>query len=120
MITPRWISGRKDGFSLVESGIALLIAILLASAVSTTLGVCLRAERASQFRHEAECLVRSISARWWVEGVNAELSGGWTAREEDANDIAGETEVVWRVWTLQAPTRPAVSVSMALRKAGKT
>ena len=108
-----------DGFSLLEVVVAMAVAVVLVFAVSATLTTVLRGEETAEWLRQGALHIRTIQARFYLEGGDGGLESGayepWAVRFEDVAVPAGEDSEAWRVWELAPDARSGLLVPMALR-----
>ena len=109
----------KSGFTFLEVLIALLAAILLISATSSSLITSLKAEQVSGYQRDAAFLVNQLAteSRLGLEPTGTVIQAGseWEINSDDMKVGEGPAAIEWRVWILSPRERPSLTVTFASR-----
>lgn len=110
----------KDGFTLLETAVALALCVLVAGAVASSLGTSLRAERqAVQLGQQRRALDHLHMARRIPGALGASSVGlqpDWQTTEATYVTTQAETATVWKVWEIRRPGDVQQRDSVALRE----
>lgn len=102
---PRCNPRPSRGFTLVETVVALAIAVVLTFAVSGALVVSIKNEEASRAMRAEAQWAGALQAHVYGETPEEDWTGlldaaDWSAENEQV-EIKGPTSTWWQVWTLQ-------------------
>ena len=108
-----------DGFTLLETAVALALCVLVAGAVASSLGTSLRAERqAVQLGQQRRALDQLQLARR-IPGAREESAADpqmdWQTTEATYVTTQAATTTVWKVWEIRRPGDAQQRDSVALR-----
>ena len=94
----------RDGFTFVETIVALVICVVLLSVVSKSLLASLRAEQTSTWLQQGSLTCDRIAA--------ARYAAAWTIENTEILDGTN----VWRVWSVIPADRPSLMVRTTFRE----
>ena len=106
----------RDGFTFVETIVALVICVVLLSVVSKSLLASLRAEQTSTWLQQGSLTCDRIAAARYAElpvtDVVTSAGAAWTIENTEILDGTN----VWRVWSVIPADRPSLMVRTTFRE----
>ena len=105
-----------EGFTFVETMVALVICVVLLSVVSPALIASLRAEQTAAWLQDGTLTCNRIAAAGFAglpfTNIIADAGPGWEIAETEIPD----GEVQWRVWSVSPVDRPSLMVKTTVRQ----
>lgn len=113
-----FIFDAAQGFSLLETLIALTIAVLLVTVAASTLSVTLRAERAMDRLEDGRRLSEEWLAEWYSTGAAsntlARNAEHWLFTMTEVETGPADDRVRWSVWEIAPRDRPSAAWRLSL------
>lgn len=104
---------------MIEVLLTLLLAVILISVTSSTLGVTLRAEQSMDLQDTSERLINTLQADIYsnasASNTVQRFADDWLITSEQIETGPVTNRVAWEVWEITAKERPSVQWRLAIR-----